>query len=272
MTTVVQIEEQRKLEDYAAVAHLAPSVHDLKEEASRIVPQLKGRTIWMVNSTSRGGGVAEMLPTMVALLRDLGVKTEWVTIESDDPDFFTLTKRLHNMIHGEGGPSLPENAREVYEEVNRINAEPMKQLMKPGDILVVHDPQPMSLASILKEHHDIKAIWRCHIGLDEENAATRAAWDFLAPYGDAYDHAVFSAPEYIPQSLAGRSTVIYPAINPLSEKNQDLHLHKLIGILSNSALIINPGPLVRPPSRTWSNGCRATAPISPRTCGRTSAS
>ena len=247
MTTLVKIEENRTLEDYEAVAHLAPSVRDLRDEASRVVPRLEGRTVWMVNSTARGGGVAEMLPTMVTLLRDLGIRTEWVTIESEDPDFFTLTKRIHNMIHGEGGPALPANAREVYEAVNRSNAEPLKRMVKPGDILVVHDPQPMSLARELKEDLEVKAIWRCHIGLDEENAATEAAWGFLAPYADAYDHAVLSAPEYIPHFLAGQATVIYPAINPLSEKNQDLHLHKLIGVLSNSALIINPGPLVRPP-------------------------
>ena len=105
MTKMVEVEEHRSLDEYAAVAHLAPSVHDLREEASRVVPRLEGRTVWMVNSTSRGGGVAEMLPTMVTLLRELGIHTEWVTIESEDPEFFALTKRIHNMIHGEGGPA-----------------------------------------------------------------------------------------------------------------------------------------------------------------------
>jgi trehalose synthase len=247
MTKIVEIEEHRTLNDYAAVAHLAPSVHELCEEARRVVPRLQGRKVWMVNSTSRGGGVAEMLPTMIALLRDLGIETDWVTIESRMSSFFDLTKRIHNMIHGEGDPQLPADSREIYEEVNRSNAESLGRLMKPGDILVVHDPQPMPLAAFLRPHHDIKAIWRCHIGLDQDNAATRAAWEFLARYGDAYDHAVFSAPEYIPYFLAGRSTLIHPAINPLSEKNQELHLHKLVGILANAALITNPGPLVRPP-------------------------
>ena len=90
MTTLVEIEEKRTLEDYEAVAHLAPSVRDLRDEASRVAPRLEGRTVWMVNSTARGGGVAEMLPTMVTLLRELGIRTEWVTIESEDPDFFSL--------------------------------------------------------------------------------------------------------------------------------------------------------------------------------------
>jgi len=111
MTRMVEIEEHRTLEDYEAVAHLAPSVRDLREEASRVVPRLEGRTVWMVNSTSQGGGVAEMLSTMVTLLRDLGLSTEWVTIESEDPDFFALTKRIHNMIHGEGDLALPHRAR-----------------------------------------------------------------------------------------------------------------------------------------------------------------
>jgi trehalose synthase len=247
MTKSVEIDEPRTLEDYSAVAHLAPAVHDLQEEAKRVVPRLRGRTLWMINSTSRGGGVAEMLPTMVALLRDLGIATEWVVIESDEPEFFAFTKRLHNLIHGEGDPALIGHGRAIYEAVNQKNANELKPRIKPGDIVAVHDPQPMPLAAMLKEQIDIRTIWRCHIGVDQKNAATRGAWSFLRPYGDSYDHAIFSAGEYIPRFLAGRATVIHPAINPLSEKNQDFHLHKLVGILSNSALVASPGPLVRPP-------------------------
>jgi trehalose synthase len=247
MTQRVEIEEPRKLEDYAAVAHLAPTVGELRDEAEKTVPRLAGRTVWMVSSTSRGGGVAEMLPTMVALLRDLGVETEWVIIESERPEFFTLTKRIHNLIHGEGNPRLGNNSRELYEAVNRENAEWLRGRLKPGDILVVHDPQPMSIAAVLKEHLEISAVWRCHIGLDEENAATRAAWKFLAPYGDAYERAVFSAPEYVPPFFTDRSEIIHPGINPISEKNQDLPLRKLVGILANSALCVAPGPMVTLP-------------------------
>ncbi len=247
MTQRVEIEESRTLEDYAAVAHLAETVRDLRDEAEKRVPRLEGRTVWMVNSTSRGGGVAEMLPTMVALLRDLGVKTEWVIIESERPEFFALTKRIHNLIHGEGSPRLESNSRELYEAENRANAEWLRQQLKPGDILVVHDPQPMPLAGMLKEQVEISTVWRCHIGLDEENAATRAAWEFLAPYSNAYDRAVFSVPEYVPPFFSDRSEIIHPAINPISEKNQDLHLHKLVGILCNSSLSVAPGPLVTLP-------------------------
>jgi trehalose synthase len=201
----------------------------------------------MVSSTSRGGGVAEMMPTILALLRDLGIETEWVIIDSGRKQFFTLTKKIHNMIHGVGSPKLSASHRELYEAVNRDNADSLKPRLKPGDIVVVHDPQPMPIAAALKEQVEIRAIWRCHIGLDEDNAATQAAWKFLEPYADAYERAVFSAPEYVPDFFADRSEIIHPAINPISEKNQDLPLHRLVSILANSALILAPGPLVSLP-------------------------
>lgn len=98
-----------------------------------------------------------------------------------------------------------------------------------------------------EEKMDIEAIWRCHIGLDRETPETRAAWTFLDEYGSAYDRAVFTAPEYIPGCLAGRATIIHPAIDPLSHKNRDLSVHKLVGILANGALIAAPGPMPTPP-------------------------
>src|SRR5262245_43846336 len=88
------------LDDYAAVAHLSRSVAELRVQASALAPALAGRTVWMLNSTARGGGVAEMMPREVAMLRELGVDTRWAVIEPADPEFFPLTKRLHNLIHG----------------------------------------------------------------------------------------------------------------------------------------------------------------------------
>ena len=98
----VELGTQRTLAEYEAVAHLAQAVHELRSEAAAVLPRLSGRTVWMVNSTAQGGGVAEMLMDMVPLLRDLGVRTEWVVIGSRDPAFFLLTKRIHNLIHGAG--------------------------------------------------------------------------------------------------------------------------------------------------------------------------
>ena len=243
----VAIGHLRTLEDYAAVAHLAPAAHELQAEAERVLPRLAGRTVWMVSSTDRGGGVAEMLPPIVALLRDLGVRTEWLVIGSEEPDFFALTKHLHNLVHGVGAPRLGGDERALFERVNRASAEVLRPQLRAGDVLVVHDPQPLPMAAMLRAGVPLAAVWRCHIGLDAENAATRAAWDFLAPYLDAYDHAVFSAPEYIPRRLVGRATVIAPGIDPLAPKNVELSLRHSVEVLCNGGLTVPPGPMVPQP-------------------------
>jgi trehalose synthase len=240
----VSVPAAHALNDYAAVAQLAPAVAELNLEARSIVPRLAGRTVWMVSSTAQGGGVAEMLPTIVALLRDLGVQVEWVVINPSDPAFFELTKRIHNLIHGVGPPELSEADRAVYERVTRENAESLRELLTPGDILVVHDPQPLPIASQLRALIPLVTIWRCHIGLDAENDATRAAWKFLEPYLAAYDAAVFSAPEYIPRRLARRASVVFPGIDPLAPKNRDLSLRRSVEIMCSGGLISCPGPTV----------------------------
>ena len=243
----VDVAPEHTLDDYTAVAHLAAAAGELKTEAASIVPRLAGRTIWHVSSTATGGGVAELLPPVIRLLRDLGISTEWVVIGSSDPAFFALTKRLHNLIHGSGDPRLGPEDREVFQRAGRENADRLQPLLRPGDVLIVHDPQPLPLAGFLRPAVPLVTIWRCHIGLDESNAATRAAWDFLTPYLTHYDHAVFSAPEYIPRAMAGRARVIFPGIDPLASKNRELTLHETVGILCRGALIPCPGPTVGDP-------------------------
>jgi trehalose synthase len=260
---LVPVAPAHSVDDYARVAHLAPAVAELQSEAAGMVPRLAGRTIWMVSSTARGGGVAEMLPPIVSLLRGLGVAVEWVVIGSAEPAFFDLTKRIHNLIHGVGPPELSEADRALYEQVNRTNAESLRELMKPGDILVVHDPQPLPVAGQLRQLLPLVTIWRCHIGLDAENAATRAAWNFLDPYLDAYDGAVFSAPEYIPRRLARRATVVFPGIDPLAAKNRELSLRQTIEIMCSGGLIPCPGPTVPGPFGGLAQRLNADGSLSP---------
>ncbi len=243
----VRVEGRWKLGDYAAVPRLAHSVRELRSEAAILVPGLRGRTVWMINSTEKGGGVAEMLPRVVALLDELGVRTRWALLESRHPEFFRLTKRLHNAIHGEGDAGFSEADRQIYEAVNRENADRLRRELKPGDILVVHDPQPLPLGAMLRRALDVRFLWRCHIGHDEHVAATRAAWRFLRPWAEACDHGVFSAPEYIPDFLAGRAAIIDPALDPASHKNRDLPPHKLAGILCNARLQCERHPVLTPP-------------------------
>ena len=244
MVEIVPVNETQSLDDYQAVVHLTEAVRDLRAEARLLVPQLEGRTVWMVNSTSRGGGVAEMLPRMITILRELGVATEWLVIGSDNPDFFTLTKRIHNLIHGSGDPNFTAADRAVYEAVSRENADALKTHVKPGDLLVVHDPQPLGSGALVRRELDVRAVFRCHIGLDESSRHTRAAWDFLKPHADSYDHAVFTAPEYIPDFLAGRAGVIRPAIDPLGHKNRELVVTRLVGVLCNARLATEQHPVV----------------------------
>lgn len=252
---MVQLVEPRhhvSLDDYESVAPLSGAVRDLRQQARSLLPTLAGRRIWMVNSTARGGGVAELLPPLLSLLRELGVEANWLVMESDEPAFFRLTKQLHNLIHGEGdaGPrgdaGLGADERRLYDRVSRETADALERHLAPGDLLVAHDPQPMGAGALIRQRLDIAAVWRCHIGLDRETPETRAAWEFLDVCSAPYDHAVFTAPEYIPACFTGRATIIHPAIDPLSHKNRPLSVHKLVGILANAALLQPSGPVLTP--------------------------
>jgi trehalose synthase len=240
----VEVRESEGLEAYADVVYLADAVRALRSDAAPLVSQLRGRVVWMVNSTAHGGGVAEMLPKLVSLLNELGVRTEWVVMGTEQPGFFDLTKRLHNLIHGEGDPGLQEEDRHLYAAVSSENAADLKPLIGPDDILVVHDPQPLGMGALLKQQLGVPVLFRCHIGLDEDCPRTRAAWSFLRPYAEACDWSVFSSPEYIPAFLEGKAGVLTPAIDPLSFKNRELSPHKMAGVLKNSGLTRSRHPVV----------------------------
>jgi trehalose synthase len=221
----------------------------LRSEAKTLVPALRGRKVWMINSTAQGGGVAEMLPKMVSLLRELGVDIEWAVLETDRAPFFELTKRMHNMIHGVGNGTLSGEDRALFERVSQENADDLSRHVSAEDIVVVHDPQPLAMGAILKSKLGVKTVWRCHIGLAERLPVTRAIWRFLEPHASRYDQSVFSAPEYVPSYLNGEASIIHPAIDPLSHKNRDLHTHGLVGILCNGGLAVEYSPVLTTPFR-----------------------
>ena len=244
MIESVEIQQTLGLEDYAADLKLAEAVRSLRAAAELCVPRLAGRKIWMVNSTAQGGGVAEMLPQLVAVMRELGVDVEWVVMSAHQPKFFVLTKRLHNLIHGHGEPRISAEDCALYEAVSRENAEILENRMRSNDVLVIHDPQPLGMGALLKRELGIPAIFRCHIGLEQELPQTRAAWDFLRPFAEAYDYSVFSAPAYVPDFLSASAGIIRPAIDPLSWKNRELTPQKLVGILCNARLAVEQHPVV----------------------------
>jgi len=244
MIQVIDTGENLHLNDHESYVHLSGAVRELKLEAKTVLPRMQGRKVWMVNSTAHGGGVAEMMPKLITILRDLGIQADWVVIGTKVEAFFALTKRIHNLIHNFGEAGFSAEERALYDKVSAEVAAEMEALVGPDDILVIHDPQPLGAGALLKQKTGINAVWRCHIGLDRITPVTQSAWDFLKPHAELYDHAVFSAPEYIPPYLVGRASVIYPAIDPLSHKSRDLSAHKLIGILCNAGLMSDAHPVL----------------------------
>ena len=183
---------------------------------------LDSRGVWCVNSTATGGGVAEMLRTLLAYVRGTGIDARWAVIEGE-PNFFRVTKRIHNMVHGSAGDGgrLGDAEREVYDAVTEANLPGILELIDPGEPVILHDPQTAGLVKPLQEH-GCPVVWRSHIGAEKPNEHVEEAWEFIAPYVESADALVFSRFAYIPPALAdGPDFVIPPSIDPFAPKNED---------------------------------------------------
>jgi len=246
MVTIVDVETETTLDDYAKHASLSRPVEDLRAVAEQTADQLDDRTVWMINSTAQGGGVAEMLPKVVSMLRELGVSTEWAVIVSEEEGFFPLTKRIHNLVHGAGTPHMSDEDRALYRRVSEQCADGLKRHVDPNDVIAVHDPQPLGAGALLAEDYGLPALWRCHIGLDETNDSTNTAWNFLQPWAEQYDKTIFSLDDYVPGFLENTAAIINPAINPLSSKNRPLSVSELTDILRRAQLVQSAHPTVDP--------------------------
>jgi trehalose synthase len=199
---------------------------------------LSGRTIWNVSSTAAGGGVSEMLHRLVRYVRGADVACRWVVLDGD-PEFFAVTKRVHNRLHGEPGDDGPlgDGERTIYQRVAETNAGALSERVQPGDVVIVHDPQPLGLIPGLRQA-GVRVIWRCHVGTEVTNRWTDEAWTFLRPWVDAADAAVFSRAAYIPDWLdQERTRVIAPAIDPLAAKNQLLDETTVLAILGRAGIV-----------------------------------
>jgi trehalose synthase len=194
---------------------------------------LHGRVVWHVNSAARGGGVAELLQSLLAYARGAGVDVRWMTI-SGNPDFFQVTKRIHNRLHeseGDGGPLGPEE-REIYDAALAEAAAELVELVQPGDIVYIHDPQPAGLVPHVVAA-DVKVIWRCHIGVDKPGQLARGAWDFIRQYVSDADAYIFSRDRFVWEGLdEKRVSIIPPSIDAFSPKNQDLDPEAVRAILA----------------------------------------
>lgn len=207
----------------------------IEAAAARARDAFRGRAVWHVSATLRGGGVAEMLRSLLPYARGAGIDTRWVVLR-ERAEFFALTKRLHNNLHGDrgdGGVLGPEQ-RELYERTLATSAHHLASLLQHGDVVFLHDPQTAGLAPAMRAA-GATVIWRCHIGVDKPNEFARRAWDFLRPDVEAADAYVFSRRAYIWEGLEPeRAWVMAPSIDPFSPKNQELDpgvVEEIVGVI-----------------------------------------
>lgn len=219
----------QKLEDYKGLIS-----EELFQEINDLAKDLKGLRVFQVNATPRGGGVAEILKSLVPLMKGIGIKAEWYTIPPRE-DFFMITKEIHNALQGKEYV-IPFWHRVRYLKHMEISAELMRD-MKP-DIWVIHDPQPAGVILYLPHFHP--AICRLHIDLTSPNPE---AWKFFAGIFGMYDKIVLSSKKFIKKEIQEKSVAFPPAIDPLAPKNQPLNLDfskkilKRCGINSSRPLI-----------------------------------
>jgi trehalose synthase len=205
---------------------------------------LQGRTVINVNSTAAGGGVAEMLQTLLAYGRGAGLDIRWLVIKGD-PGFFEITKRIHNGLYGSPGDggALGQAERNHYEQTLRRNADELLALVRPDDVILIHDPQPAGLAAALTGA-GAKVIWRCHVGADEPNEWTDRSWSFLRRYLEDVDGFVFSRREFAPEwADAAKTHVIPPSIDPFSAKNEPISHRNVQLLLGYVGLLGGDGEL-----------------------------
>jgi len=222
---VLEPEERRRLDD---------ALHLLRE-------RLAHRRLWHVNSTATGGGVAEMLGSLLPYMAGAGIDVSWLVVEGDEP-FFDLTKRLHNRLHGapgDGGPLGPAE-RAAYDAALGAQRGDLLRAVCPGDVAVLHDPQTAGLIRPLRDH-GAHVVWRCHIGIDQPDALVREGWAFLADDVAAASATVFTRPQYVWVGLPpDRVVTMAPCVDVLSPKNQPLGPNTTAAILDAAGIIRRP--------------------------------
>ncbi len=208
------------LKEYEKIAG-ADIIRQIRKKAKKF----RKKHIVSISSTPHGGGVAEMLNSLVMIFNELGINFGWRIIHGN-PDFFTITKKIHNGLQGSKIKISPRE-KELYLETNRRFSQ-FTHL--DHDLVIVHDPQPLGLISFYKKRRPW--IFRAHIDL---SSPYPTAWDFVKPFIEKYDRAIISMEQY-KQDLKIPQTVIHPAIDPLSDKNRALSSRNCRNILEKIGL------------------------------------
>ncbi len=199
---------------------------DVIDQLRQLVAPLKGAKVIHVNSTRKGGGVAEILAKLVPLKMDLGIDVSWEVIEGN-ADFFRCTKGFHNALQG-NKVEIPQSLLENYENTNRKNAEGLRDKLEEADIVFIHDPQPAPLLEYCPNRRG-KWFWRCHI---DASKPYRPVWKYLRSFVAGYDASIFSLAAFA-QPLPHVEYLIAPSIDPLSEKNIELDQSWVDSVVSN---------------------------------------
>jgi trehalose synthase len=245
------------------VARLQPLIGDQRiagfERAAELAREtLGGSSVLNINSTGAGGGVAEMLQTLLSYARGAGIDARWLVIEGDPP-FFAITKRIHNGLYGSPGDGgeLGPAERCHFEHVQQRNADLLRALIRPGDVVVIHDPQPAGLVGAAKSA-GARVVWRCHVGLDRSNDWSERSWEFLRPYLTDADAIVASRAAFAPPWVdPAQVHVIRPSIDPFSAKNEPLSISDARLTLCYAGLLegaVETAPAVRFTRRDGSPG------------------
>jgi trehalose synthase len=194
---------------------------DVMNELRALAARVKGRRIQHINSTPVGGGVAEILTRLVPLTRELGIDCVWDVIKGNR-SFFGVTKAIHNALHGHP-TTVTDEMLGIFEETT---AENVRGFQLTGDVVVVHDPQPVGLIDC-RSSDGRRWLWRCHIDV---SAPEPRVWQFLRPRVEKYDAAIFSMPDF-GQALSITQYNVPPSIDPLSDKNRELEPSHVAAVL-----------------------------------------
>jgi len=229
----IHLQSRTRLQDYEPIVG-----RSCLEELRMLSEKFSGKIVQIINSTFIGGGVAEILEHMVPLLNQLGVDARWNVINGSE-EFFEVTKKFHNALHGKRERVSAQDFA-LFSEVTERN---LKEISFYGDILFIHDPQPVGLIAKKKEIGR-KWLWRCHIDVSSPD---KKVWSFLRRFIVDYDAAVFSAPNFA-QQLPIRQFLVTPSIDPLSDKNKELDSGTIDAVLAKYGLVSDK-PMITQVSR-----------------------
>ncbi|MFH1064432.1 MAG: glycosyltransferase [Candidatus Woesearchaeota archaeon] len=203
------------------------AIEQLKSSSERLV----GCHISHVNATSQGGGVAEILNTLVILMNRLKIDTSWRVFKGSN-HFFNITKKIHNGMQGDESVKMTAFRKRVYLEETERNC--IMNHFKTEDFVIIHDPQPAAMIM----HHEKRQpwVWRCHIDITNANPLI---WDFLRPYVNRYDGVILSIEEYLKPDITPPHHIIRPTIDPISIKNAPIKEDKRKKVLSKRGIDID---------------------------------